>query len=74
MRFNNNEERDAYLKKVVHWISKEQFAMRSGKLKVGELCEAHVGNRWEKGSSSQSCQSDTKTASLWRELRMTRVG
>lgn len=48
MRFNNNEERDAYLKKVVHWISEEQFAMRSGKLKVGELCEAHVGNRWEK--------------------------
>lgn len=26
MRFNNNEERDAYLKKVVHWISEEQFA------------------------------------------------
>lgn len=46
--FDTNAERDEYLKNVIRWISKEQFAMRSGKLKVGELCEAHVGNRWEK--------------------------
>ena len=49
MRFNNNEERDAYLKKVVHWISEEQFAMRSGKLKIGEMCEvSDDGVSWHK--------------------------
>lgn len=47
-RFDTNARRDEYLKNVIRWISEEQFAMRSGKLKVGELCEAHVGNRWEK--------------------------
>lgn len=48
LEFVSNAERDEYLKTVIRWISEEQFAMRSGKLKVGELCEAHVGNRWEK--------------------------
>lgn len=39
MRFNNNEERDAYLKKVVHWISEEQFTGGMRELKVDEMCE-----------------------------------
>lgn len=48
IHFDTNAERDEYLKTVIRWISEEQFAMRSGKLKVGELCEACVGNKWEK--------------------------
>lgn len=48
IEFVSNKLRDAYLKDVIRWISKEQFAMRLGKLKFGELCEAHVGDRWEK--------------------------
>lgn len=47
VEFVSNELRDVYLNNVIHWISEEQFAMRSGKVKVGELCEARVGNRWE---------------------------
>lgn len=39
MRFNNNEKRDAYLKKVVHWISEEQFTGGMRELKVDEMCE-----------------------------------
>lgn len=48
IHFDTNTERDEYLKTVIRWVSEEQFAMRSGKLTVGELCEAHVGNGWEK--------------------------
>lgn len=39
MRFHNNEERDAYLKKVIHWISEEQFTGGMRELKVDEMCE-----------------------------------
>lgn len=48
MRFNNNEERDAYLKKVVHWISEEQFGEGSEELKVGEWCAARMTYGWRK--------------------------
>lgn len=48
MRFNNNEERDAYLKEVVHWISEEQFGKNNeGMLKAGELCEVRDVPRGE---------------------------
>lgn len=37
--FNTNAERDEYLKCVIRWISEEQFAMSSGRLEVGKMCE-----------------------------------
>ena len=48
MRFHNNEERDAYLKKVIHWISEEQFGKDNEEmLKSGELCEVRDSKDFE---------------------------
>lgn len=48
--FDTNAERDEYLKTVIRWISKEQFAEGSGELKVGELCKVRDCDyeEWEK--------------------------
>ena len=46
--FNDNAKRDKYLKKVIKWISKEQFKT-GGKLEVGKLCEVSSNGRsWGK--------------------------
>lgn len=37
--FKANAERDEYLKKVIRWISDEQFDEGEGELKVGKMCE-----------------------------------
>lgn len=48
MRFNNNEERDEYLKNVIRWISEEQFGKdNEGMLKSGELCEVRDSKDFE---------------------------
>lgn len=44
--FNSNTNRDEYLKKVVKWISEEQFAT-GGKLEIGKMCEVSSdGSCW----------------------------
>lgn len=47
--FNSNEERDAYLDKVINAITDELFT-EGGELKVGEMCEVRDGEvgDWEK--------------------------
>lgn len=50
MRFNNNEERDEYLKNVIRWISEEQFGKNNEEMpKSGELWEVRDNrdDEWE---------------------------
>lgn len=49
--FNTNAERDEYLKCVIRWISEAQFAMGSGRLEVGKICEVRDCDyeKWDKG-------------------------
>ena len=48
--FKANAERDEYLKKVIRWISDEQFDEGEGELKVGKMCEVRDCdyNEWER--------------------------
>lgn len=47
--FNDNAKRDEYLKKVIKWISKEQFAT-GRKLEIGKMCEVSGdGKNWNWG-------------------------
>ena len=46
--FNNNEKRDEYVKKIVNWITEEQFG-GSGKLEIGKPCLVREdGTSWLK--------------------------
>ena len=54
LSFEDNAERDKYLKNVIKWISEEQFPTTDGKLEVGKTCyispfKQRPHDKWLKG-------------------------
>ena len=61
-RFCNNIERDEYLKKMLGWITDEQFDGKvKGVMKIGEMCEvSDDGKQWSKRLYVGKIESEVK--------------